>query len=98
MFRQETLLFSGSGARACRLTGDSSEGSEGVGTRLWESSGTDIVKAAGVFLEKVPLRENLKPRVCLRNIPRHSDSPEGELFSDITQGFSTICQTLEKSW
>ena len=27
-------------------------------------------------------------------IQRHSDSPERELISDITQGFSTICQTL----
>ena len=53
-----------------------------------------IVEKPRGDLEKVLPREDLKLRVCLRNIPRHSDSPEGELFSDITQGFSTICQTL----
>ena len=58
-----------------------------------ERMGQIVEKPRG-DLEKVLPREDLKPRVCLRNIPRHSDSPEGELFSDIIQGFSTICQTL----
>ena len=54
-----------------------------------------IVEKPRVELEKVLPREDLKPRDVPKANPRaHSDSPEGELFSDITQGFSTICQTL----
>ena len=49
-----------------------------------------IVEKLRGDLENVLPRDDLKPR----DVPRHSDSPEGELFSDITQGFSTICQTL----
>jgi len=45
-----------------------------------------IVEKPREDLEKVFPREDLKQR--------HSDSPEGELFSDIAKGFSTICQTL----
>ena len=48
-------------------------------------------------LEKVLPREDLKPRDVPKANPRAQPEglpPEGELFSDISQGFSTICQTL----
>ena len=61
-----------------------------------------IVEKPRGDLEKVLPREDLKPRDVPKTnpraqpeglpseYPRHSDSPEGELFSDIMQGFSKI--------
>ena len=70
------------------------DGEHGFDTTRKVHMGQIVEKPRG-DLEKVLPREDLKRRdVPLRKIPSHSDSPEGELFSDITQGFSTICQTL----
>ena len=61
------------------------DGEHGFDTTRKVHMGQIVEKPRG-DLEKVLKRRD----VPLQKIPRHSDSPEGELFSDITQGFSTI--------
>ena len=72
---------------------------EALWDRLWKSHRG--------YLKKVHPMENLKSRDVSKANPRAQPEglppenpdafrfPEGELFPDITQGFSTICQTLE---